>query len=62
MFTYEQKGLEDWRKYLRGKFFEEEKTVQLWYRMVLYLNGTYSSFQANMPSKAMVEAIKAVLY
>ncbi len=39
MFPYELKGLDDWKKYLRGKFFEEEKTISLWYRMVSYLNG-----------------------
>ncbi len=40
MFPYELKGLDDWKKYLRGKFFEEEKTIGLWYRMVSFLNGS----------------------
>ncbi len=39
MFPYELKGLDDWKKYLRGKFFEQEKTIALWYRMVTFLNG-----------------------
>jgi len=25
---------------MRGKFFEDEKTIQLWYRMVTFLNGS----------------------
>lgn len=47
MFAYELKGLDDWKKYMRGKFFEEEKTIALWYRMVSYLNGA-SPFSLNM--------------
>ena len=39
MFPYELKGLDAWKKYLRGKFFEQEKTIALWYRMVTFLNG-----------------------
>jgi hypothetical protein len=40
MFAYELKGLDDWKKYMRGKFFEDEKFIALWYRMVNFLNST----------------------
>ena len=60
MFPYELKGLDDWKKYLRGKFFEEEKTIQLWYRMVSYLNGGKAG--ANQSFKAMADSVKSILY
>lgn len=60
MFPYELKGLDDWKKYLRGKFFEEEKTIALWYRMVSFLNGNKTKPNENY--KAMTEAVKGILY
>lgn len=60
MFPYELKGLDDWKKYLRGKFFEEEKTISIWYRMVTYLNG--SRPQLNQNYKAMSDSVKSILY
>ena len=62
MFSYEQKGLEDWRKYMRGKFFEEEKTIHLWYNMINFLNGSSPNYQSNNSTKSMIESIKAILY
>lgn len=60
MFPYELKGLDDWKKYLRGKFFEEEKTILLWYRMVSYLNGSRAA--ANQNFKSMADSVKSILY
>lgn len=60
MFPYELKGLDDWKKYLRGKFFEEEKTILLWYRMVCYLNGNRAA--SNQSFKSMADAVKGILY
>lgn len=54
------KGLDDWKKYLRGKFFEEEKTISLWYRMVSFLNG--NKVKPNESYKVMTEAVKGILY
>lgn len=60
MFSYQLKGLDDWKKYLRGKFFEEEKTISLWYRMVSYLNGNKAKPNENY--KTMTEYVKSILY
>ncbi len=60
MFPYELKGLDDWKKYLRGKFYEEEKTINLWYRMVSFLNG--SKVKSNENYKNMTESVKSILY
>jgi hypothetical protein len=60
MFAYELKGLEDWKKYLRGKFFEEDNTIIHWYRMVTFLNGTYGSYNLNQSTPA--EIVKQILY
>ena len=60
MFPYELKGLDDWKKYLRGKFFEEEKTIVLWYRMVCFLNG--SRVGGNQSYKTMADTVKSILY
>ena len=60
MISYEQKGLDNWKKYLRGKFFEQEKTIGIWYKMVCFLNGT--KFQANQSSKGMADSVKNILY
>ena len=60
MFPYELKGLDDWKKYLRGKFFEEEKTIGMWYRMVLYLNG--SKVMGSQSYKSMTDTVKSILY
>lgn len=43
MYSYELKGLDDWKKYMRGKFFEDEKTISLWYRMITFLNGSQTT-------------------
>lgn len=61
MFSYELKGIEDWKKYLRGKFFEEESTINLWFRMVCYLDNR-SSNSGSMTTKQMAESIKSSLY
>lgn len=61
MFSYELKGIEDWKKYLRGKFFEEESTINLWYRMVCFMDSRTCS-SGNMNYKSMAEAIKSILY
>ena len=61
MFSYELKGIEDWKKYLRGKFFEEENTIGLWFRMVCFMNGKNAS-TANLNSKSMSDLIKTILY
>ena len=60
MFPYELKGLDDWKKYLRGKFFEEEKTIGIWYRMVVYLNGSKGAQNQNY--KSMTDTVKSILY
>ena len=60
MFPYELKGLDDWKKYLRGKFFEEEKTIEIWYRMVGYLNG--NKVGGSQSYKVMTETVKGILY
>lgn len=60
MFAYELKGLEDWKKYLRGKFFEEESTIIYWFKMVTYLNGSYGVYNLNQNSPA--EIVKQILY
>lgn len=63
MFSYELKGLDDWKKYMRGKFFEDEKTIGLWYRMVTFLNGTQSyPLNANLTYTQMAECVKSILY
>lgn len=62
MFPYELKGLDDWRKYLRGKFFEEEKTILVWYRMVSYLNAGKLSGLAQLGFKPMADTVKGILY
>lgn len=59
MYAYELKGLEDWKKYLRGKFFEDENSIGLWYRMVTYLNGNYG--QSN-DKNAYSDVVKQILY
>ena len=60
MFAYELKGLEDWKKYLRGKFFEEESTISYWFKMVTFLNGTYGTYNLNQISPAQI--VKQILY
>jgi hypothetical protein len=60
MFAYELKGLEDWKKYLRGKFFEEEATISYWFRMVTFLNGSYGSY--NLAQISPAEIVKQILY
>ena len=60
MFPYELKGLDDWKKYLRGKFFEEEKTIGIWYKMVCYLSGSRS--QGGQSYKSMADSVKNILY
>jgi hypothetical protein len=63
MFSYELKGLDDWKKYMRGKFFEDEKTIGLWYRMVTFLNGTQPyPMNANLTYTQMAECVKTILY
>ena len=60
MFAYELKGLEDWKKYLRGKFFEEESTILAWFKMVTFLNGSYGSY--NLAQTSPAEVVKQILY
>lgn len=60
LFPYELKGLDDWKKYLRGKFFEEEKIIVPWYKMVSYLNGNRT--EAGHSYKTMVDIVKSILY
>ena len=60
MFAYELKGLEDWKKYLRGKFFEEDSTIMYWFKLVTFLNGSYGSYNLNQISPA--EVVKMILY
>ena len=52
MFAYELKGLEDWKKYLRGKFFEEDNTIMYWFKLVTFLNGSYGNYNLNQISPA----------
>ena len=60
MFAYELKGLEDWKKYLRGKFFEEENTIMYWFKLVTFLSGSYGSYNLNQIAPA--EVVKMILY
>ena len=60
MFAYELKGLEDWRKYLRGKFFEEDGTILFWFKMVTFLNGTYHAH--NLAQTQPADIVKQILY
>ena len=60
MFAYELKGLQDWKKYLRGKFFEEDNTIVYWFKMVTFLNGNYGTYNQNQLNLA--EVVKQILY
>lgn len=61
MFSYELKGLDDWKKYMRGKFFEDEKTITLWFKMITFLNGSHP-FGSSLSSSQMAETVKSILY